>query len=245
MTVPVMSFHDARPDGHNTNSSSNVTETSATVFGRIDSNASGATYHFDYGTSTAYGSQAPTPDTGAICINCAEGANTIASLTGLTPGHDLSLPPRRDQRHRHELRRRSGRSRRRRRRRRSTATAPATSAASAAEITGSASANGVCRRDRAASTTPPTPTTTATAADPYNGTGTRASVALPANGVITIPLTGLAGNATYDYAVEVSDCVRDDAQRRPDVHDQPGRPGQRHDRRAERREGSRASRSTG
>ena len=53
----------AKPSGPTitTGSSSNVGTTSATVPGTVNPNGQATTYHFDYGTSTSYGSQAPVP----------------------------------------------------------------------------------------------------------------------------------------------------------------------------------------
>ena len=61
---------------------SDIADTSATVNGTVNPNGSETTYHFEYGTTTAYGST--TPDTSA-----GSGFESVAvsePLTGLTPG---------------------------------------------------------------------------------------------------------------------------------------------------------------
>jgi subtilase family serine protease len=68
-----------------TGSSSGVGTTSAAVAGTVNPNGQSTTYHFDYGTSTSYGSQAPAaPDPSAGSGTTSQ--NESASLTGLTPG---------------------------------------------------------------------------------------------------------------------------------------------------------------
>ncbi len=68
-----------------TGSSSAVGANSATVAGSVNPNGQATTYHFAYGTSTSYGSQAPAPP------DPSAGAGTTsqpvsANLTGLAPG---------------------------------------------------------------------------------------------------------------------------------------------------------------
>ena len=67
-----------------TGSASAVTSTSATVNGTVNPNGRPTTYHFDYGTTTAYGSLAPSPDAGVGSDQIAHAVS--ASLTGLLPG---------------------------------------------------------------------------------------------------------------------------------------------------------------
>jgi streptogramin lyase len=68
-----------------TGSSSAVGTTSATVAGSVDPNGQATTYHFEYGTSTSYGSQAPAPpDPSAGSGTTSQPVS--ANLTGLSPG---------------------------------------------------------------------------------------------------------------------------------------------------------------
>ena len=67
-----------------TGAASAITTTSATVTGTVGPNGRRTTYHFDYGTTTAYGSRAPTPDAAAGSDNTVHGVS--ASLTGLLAG---------------------------------------------------------------------------------------------------------------------------------------------------------------
>jgi hypothetical protein len=68
-----------------TGSASNVGANSATVLGTVNPNGTATTYHFDYGTSTNYGSRAPAPpDPSAGSGTTAQTEST--TLTGLTPG---------------------------------------------------------------------------------------------------------------------------------------------------------------
>ena len=79
-----------------------ITETAANLNGTVDPNGSTTTYHFEYGTSAAYG--LTTPENTAP-----EGTDpgpVKAALTGLTKQHDLPLPARRHQRGGHLARRR-------------------------------------------------------------------------------------------------------------------------------------------
>jgi hypothetical protein len=60
-----------------------VTAASATVGGTVNPNGRRTTYHFDYGTATAYGSLAPSPDAVAGSDRTAHAISV--SLTGLLP----------------------------------------------------------------------------------------------------------------------------------------------------------------
>jgi hypothetical protein len=67
-----------------TGTASAVTAASATVGGMVNPNGRRTTYHFDYGTTTAYGSLAPSPDAVAGSDRTAHAVSV--SLTGLLPG---------------------------------------------------------------------------------------------------------------------------------------------------------------
>jgi hypothetical protein len=67
-----------------TGSASNVTQNSATVSATINPYGQATTYHFDYGPTQNYGSQAPTPDTSAGSGTSDQAVS--ANLTALTPG---------------------------------------------------------------------------------------------------------------------------------------------------------------
>jgi streptogramin lyase len=68
-----------------TGSSSAVGTTSATVAGSVNPNGQATTYHFDCGTSTSYGAQAPAPpDPSAGSGTTSQPVS--ANLTGLSPG---------------------------------------------------------------------------------------------------------------------------------------------------------------
>jgi streptogramin lyase len=67
-----------------TQAASAVTATTATLAGTVNPNSAATTYHFDFGTTTAYGQRSP-------AVNAVVGADTAAhavtqSLTGLLPG---------------------------------------------------------------------------------------------------------------------------------------------------------------
>lgn len=64
----------------NTDGSSGVTQTAATVAGDVNPNGSDTTCHFNYGTTTGYGSTTPNVDEGSGNSD----VNLNASLTGLT-----------------------------------------------------------------------------------------------------------------------------------------------------------------
>jgi 6-phosphogluconolactonase len=65
-----------------TGSASGVGQSSATVSGSVNPNGQATTYHFDYGTTTAYGEQAPAPDASAGSGSSAQPRS--ANLTGLS-----------------------------------------------------------------------------------------------------------------------------------------------------------------
>jgi streptogramin lyase len=68
-----------------TGSSSAVGTTSARVAGSVNPNGQATTYHFEYGTSTSYGAQAPAPpDPSAGSGTTSQPVS--ANLTGLSPG---------------------------------------------------------------------------------------------------------------------------------------------------------------
>ena len=74
----------ATPPSVATGSASGVGTGSATVSGTVNPNGTATTYHFDYGTSTNYGSQAPaSPDPSAGSGTTALTEST--TLTGLSP----------------------------------------------------------------------------------------------------------------------------------------------------------------
>ena len=66
-----------------TDDASTVTTTSATVAGTVNANGR-TTYHFDDGTTTAYGSRAPSPD--AVAGSDSTAHLVSVTLTGLLPG---------------------------------------------------------------------------------------------------------------------------------------------------------------
>jgi hypothetical protein len=66
-----------------TGAPTDVTATSATLHGTVDPGDSATTTRFDYGTSTAYGS-----DTAAASLNAVSGAQPVSvTITGLEPNH--------------------------------------------------------------------------------------------------------------------------------------------------------------
>ncbi|MFG2045167.1 hypothetical protein [Dactylosporangium sp. NPDC048998] len=65
-----------------TGSATGVTSTAATIAGTINPKGSSTTYHFDYGTTTSYGTRAPSPDGSAGSGTTA--APLSAGLSGLT-----------------------------------------------------------------------------------------------------------------------------------------------------------------
>ncbi len=86
-----------------TGSASGVGTGSATVSGTVNPNGTATTYHFDYGTSTNYGSQAPAlPDPSAGSGTTAQTEST--TLTGLSPNTLYHLPDRGNERVGDELR---------------------------------------------------------------------------------------------------------------------------------------------
>jgi hypothetical protein len=66
-----------------TTAATNVTSTSATLNGTVTAKGAPTTYHFQYGTSTAYGSVTPNQTQAAVNGNNAQPAS--ASVTGLSP----------------------------------------------------------------------------------------------------------------------------------------------------------------
>lgn len=68
-----------------TGGSRHVGTTTATVAGTVNPNGQATTYHFDYGLSTSYGSQAPGPPDPSAGSGTAS-QNESTSLSGLSPG---------------------------------------------------------------------------------------------------------------------------------------------------------------
>jgi hypothetical protein len=66
-----------------TTAATNVTSTSATLNGTVTAKGAPTTYHFQYGTSTAYGSITPNQTQAAVNGNNAH--NASANVTGLSP----------------------------------------------------------------------------------------------------------------------------------------------------------------
>jgi hypothetical protein len=71
----------AATPGATTGEASNVTSTSATLNGTVNPNKESTTYHFEYGPTTAYGTN--TPDQGPVGGNAGKSAS--ADLTQLQP----------------------------------------------------------------------------------------------------------------------------------------------------------------
>jgi hypothetical protein len=65
-----------------TTGASSVSTTGARLNGRVNPNARGTTWHFEYGTSASYGASTPAHSAGSGTGT----ANVSASLSGLTPG---------------------------------------------------------------------------------------------------------------------------------------------------------------
>ena len=65
-----------------TGAAKELTPTSATVTGTVNTYGAATTYYFQYGTSTAYGSQTAAGSLAASTTNTA----VSAAITGLTPG---------------------------------------------------------------------------------------------------------------------------------------------------------------
>jgi phosphodiesterase/alkaline phosphatase D-like protein len=72
----------AAPPAATTGSSSNLAQSSATVAGTVNPNGTDTSYHFDYGTSTSYGSSTPATGAGAGTAD----VPVTANLTGLSSG---------------------------------------------------------------------------------------------------------------------------------------------------------------
>jgi hypothetical protein len=62
-----------------TGAATTVVETSATLDGTVDPNGSSTTYHFEYGTTTSYGSQSP-----AVDASAGSGSSAVPVSTGLS-----------------------------------------------------------------------------------------------------------------------------------------------------------------
>ena len=78
------SFTTPAPPVATTGSASAVLDTSATLGGSVNPNGTATTYHFEYGTTTAYGTNSP-----AVDASAGSGTSAVAesaNLTGLTPG---------------------------------------------------------------------------------------------------------------------------------------------------------------
>src|SRR3954453_8233390 len=71
---------DASAPGATTGAATDVTSYSATLNGVVNPNKDETTYHFEYGTTTAYG--ATTPD---ATVNGNAGKDVSAPVTGLAP----------------------------------------------------------------------------------------------------------------------------------------------------------------
>lgn len=67
-----------------TNAATGVTQTGATLNGSVNPEGAATTYHFEYGTSTAYGTSVPVPSGSAGSGSTA--VSESAALTGLTAG---------------------------------------------------------------------------------------------------------------------------------------------------------------
>ena len=78
-------FTTPSPPTVTTGSASNVTSSGATVAGTVNPNGQATTYHFDYGTNTNYGSQAPAPPDPSAGSGTTAQPET-ANLTDLSPG---------------------------------------------------------------------------------------------------------------------------------------------------------------
>jgi phosphodiesterase/alkaline phosphatase D-like protein len=65
-----------------TGSASGLTTSSATLNGTVNANGRGTSWHFDYGTSTSYGSSTPSQNAGSGT----SAVSVAAPVTGLTPG---------------------------------------------------------------------------------------------------------------------------------------------------------------
>ncbi|MDQ3739756.1 MAG: fibronectin type III domain-containing protein [Actinomycetota bacterium] len=71
----------AGPPSATTNAATDVRDTSATLNATVFPNQDATTYHFQYGTTTAYGSQTPTEGP----VNGNSGKDVSAAVTGLAP----------------------------------------------------------------------------------------------------------------------------------------------------------------
>src|SRR5215210_4314908 len=66
-----------------TGGANTITQTSAKLNGSVKPNSENTTYHFEYGTTTAYGTN--TPEAGPIAAGAGT-TNVSADVGGLTPG---------------------------------------------------------------------------------------------------------------------------------------------------------------
>src|SRR5947209_5577976 len=64
-----------------TGGAKSVTATSATLTGTVNPNGESTSYHFEHGTTTAYGSTSPTGDAGSGTKN----VNASEAISGLAP----------------------------------------------------------------------------------------------------------------------------------------------------------------
>src|SRR6266540_1151004 len=79
--APVASAAPSQP-GATTLPASDVTATSATLNGTVYPGQQPTTYYFEYGTTSAYGTQAPTPPASAPC-NGNAGCSVSLAVSGL------------------------------------------------------------------------------------------------------------------------------------------------------------------
>ena len=80
---PVTNPPPPPPPEANTGVASGITDTGATLNGTVDPNGVATSYHFEYGTTGAYGSQAPIPDGGAGAGFADQSVST--AISGLSP----------------------------------------------------------------------------------------------------------------------------------------------------------------
>src|SRR5215208_578837 len=66
-----------------TGPATSITSTSATLTGEVNPNSEPTTYHFEYGTTSAYGAR--TPDQGPTAA-VKQNVDVSAPITGLSPG---------------------------------------------------------------------------------------------------------------------------------------------------------------
>ena len=88
-----------RPRSATTGAATNLLPDGAKLLGKVNAAGSVTNYHFEYGTTTAYGqSTAAGSAVGSV------DENVSAVISALPPGDGLSLPPRGEQRRRHDPR---------------------------------------------------------------------------------------------------------------------------------------------